>query len=161
LLVVTSKEPDSGKTTLVGLINFLVPRGLLVVEISAAAVYRFIEKLNPTFTVDEGDTIFEDNEVLRSVFNSGWTRGSGVPRVNPDTLEPEIFPTFAPKVIGIKGLNLPPTTLSRSIILELKRKLPKEVIEADFDHIDDNELRMLRGQLSRWASDNLESLRHA
>jgi hypothetical protein len=86
--------------------------------------------------------------------------GSGVPRINPDTLEPEVFSTFAPKIIGMKGRKLPDTLLGRAIVLEMQRKLPGEVVE-DFEHLDDTELRMLRGQFARWAADNLEGLRRA
>jgi len=36
----------------------------------------------------------------------------------PDTHEPESFPTFAPKVLGMKGDKLPDTTLSRSFAID-------------------------------------------
>ena len=160
ILLLTSKEPNSGKTTLLELLKYIVPRGLSSAEISAAALYRVIGKLNPTILVDEADTIFRQNDDLRQVINSGWTRGSGVIRCNPDTLEPELFPTFAPKVIGMKGLKLPDTTLSRSIVLTLKRKRRTDIV-GDFMHQDDAELRNLRDQLARWAQDNIEKLRVA
>jgi putative DNA primase/helicase len=160
LLLATSKEPNSGKTTLVELLKLLVPRGLSAVDMTGPTLFRFIEKFNPTFILDEADTIFRENEQLRMLFNSGWTRGSGVPRIDPDTLEPEVFPTFAPKIVGMKGLKLPDTTLGRAIVLEMQRKLPGEVVE-DFEYLDDAELHMLRGQFARWAADNMESLRQA
>jgi Protein of unknown function (DUF3631) len=160
LLLATSKEPNSGKTTLVELLKLLVPRGLSAVDMTGPTLFRFIERFNPTFVCDEADTLFREKEQLRSLFNSGWTRGSGVPRINPDTLEPEIFSTFAPKIVGMKGLKLPDATLSRAIVLEMERKLPGEVVE-DFEHLDDAELHMLRGQFARWAADNMTSLRQA
>jgi putative DNA primase/helicase len=160
LLLATSKEPNSGKTTLIELLKLLVPRGLSAVDMTGPTLFRFIERFNPTFVLDEADTLFRENEQLRVLFNSGWTRGSGVPRINPDTYESEIFPTFAPKIIGMKGLKLPDTTLGRAIVLEMHRKLPGEVVE-DFEYLDDTELRMLRGQFARWADDNMEGLRQA
>jgi hypothetical protein len=160
LLLATSKEPNSGKTTLIELLKLLVPRGLSAVDMTGPTLFRFIEKFNPTFVLDEADTLFRENEQLRSLFNSGWTRGSGVPRINPDTLEPEVFSTFAPKIIGMKGRKLPDTILGRAIVLEMERKLPGDVAE-DFEHLDDAELRMLRGQFARWAADNMKSLRRA
>ena len=72
--------------------------------------------------VDEADVILINNEPLRSVINSGWTRGCRVPRCIGDDKTPHAFPTFCPKVIGMKGRKLPDTTLSRSIIIEMKRK---------------------------------------
>jgi hypothetical protein len=60
----------------------------------------------------------------------------------------------------MKGRKLPDTTLSRGIIIELKRKLPKENAD-DFDHLDDSELSDLRRQLARWANDYEAALRKA
>ena len=116
ILGVTSAERDSGKSTLMGVIAFLVRRSLLSVGVSAAALYRSIEKWNPTFVVDEADDTFVDNPDLRQVINSGWTRGQGVMRCDPDTNEPRRFPTFCPKAIALKGKRMPDTILSRTII---------------------------------------------
>jgi hypothetical protein len=91
------------------------------------------------------------------VVNAGWTRGVGVPRCNPNTNEPEFFETFGPKAIGLKGLDVPDTTLSRSIILDMQRKLPEDKAE-EFAHTDDEELAILRRKLARFAEDNLDKL---
>jgi putative DNA primase/helicase len=157
ILLVTSPEPNSGKTTLIGLLAFLARRSLPTVGITAAALYRSIEKWLPTIIVDEGDTVLVDNEDLRAVINSGWTRGQGVIRCDPDTHEPRLFKTFCPKAIGMKGQKLPDTTLSRTIIIEMVRKSPGERV-TDFQHIDDNELAALRAKLLRWAEDNGQRL---
>jgi putative DNA primase/helicase len=154
LLLVSSPEAECGKSTLLGLINFLVPKGLTIVEVSPAVLYRMIECWHPTLIVDEADTTFKNNPELRAVVNSGWTRGAGVPRCNPDTHEPEFFETFGPKAIGLKGLKVPDTTLSRSIIIEMSRKLPRDVAES-FAHSDDEELADIRRRLARFAADNL------
>lgn len=76
LLLATSKEPNSGKTTLVELLKLLVPRGLSAVDMTGPTLFRFIEKYNPTFALDEADTLFRENEQLRALFNSGWTRAA-------------------------------------------------------------------------------------
>jgi Protein of unknown function (DUF3631) len=157
LLLVTSAEMNSGKTTLLGLISFLVPRSLSTVEVSSAVLYRAIEKWTPTLIVDEADVIFKQNPELRAVVNSGWTRGSGVLRCHPETHEPEIFSTFGPKAIGMKGRNLPDTTLGRSIVIEMRRKKSDERAE-DFEHIDYDELLTSRRLLARWAVDNVKAL---
>src|SRR5262245_12768003 len=81
ILFVTSPERDSGKSTLMGIIGFLVRRSLLSVGISAAALYRSIEKWHPSFVIDECDEAFVDNPELRQVINSGWTRGQGVVQI--------------------------------------------------------------------------------
>jgi putative DNA primase/helicase len=150
-------ERDSGKTTLLGVISFLVRRALNSVEISGAALFRSIAKWQPTIILDEADDVLNDNADLRSVLNSGWTRGQTVIRCHPDTHEPESFPTFGPKALGMKGDNLPDTTLSRSLAIDMKPKLKGEEI-ADFNHLDNESFAQLRRQLLRWATDNAEAL---
>jgi hypothetical protein len=160
MLLVTSAEPDCGKTTLMSVLSYLVWKALTSVEISSSALYRSIEKWHPTFLIDEADVVFEHNDDLRAVINSGWSRGTGVIRCAPETHEPEMFPTFAPKGLSMKGRALPATTLSRTIEVLLKRKLPDEKV-VDFRYEDDDYLAELRSKLARWAADNGEALGRA
>jgi putative DNA primase/helicase len=153
ILLATSAEANSGKSTLLGIAGFLVRRSLLSVSISGPALFRSIEKWCPTFVIDEADTALVSNEDLKEVINSGWTRGQSVIRCDPETNDPRPYSTFCPKAIGLKGRRLPDTTLSRAIIIEMKRKLPDETV-TDFDHLDDDGLARLRQQLRRWADDN-------
>jgi hypothetical protein len=97
LLFVTSAERDSGKSTLLGVVNFLARRSLQSVDITGAALFRSLAKWQPTMIIDEADDALKNNIDLRSVINSGWTRGQGVIRCHPDTHEPERFSTFARK----------------------------------------------------------------
>jgi putative DNA primase/helicase len=157
LLLVTSAEANSGKSTLIGIIGFLARRALLSVTITGPALFRSIEKWQPTFAIDEADTVLVNNEDLKEVINSGWTRGQNAIRCDSETNEPRPYSTFCPKAIGMKGRKLPDTTLSRAIIVEMKRKLPDEIVD-DFDHIDDAELAKLRRQLARWADDYAATL---
>ena len=162
ILDVTSAEPESGKSTTLGLISFLAPRCLPSVDISEAALFRSIELWAPSFAIDEFDTVLASDEkaALRSIINSGHTRGQGVVRcVEPD-FRPQHFKTFCPKAIGMVGRKLPPSTLSRCIIVELRRRKKDERIEK-FEHKDDNELANLRSRLLRWSIDNVEALRPA
>jgi Protein of unknown function (DUF3631) len=160
ILLATSAEANSGKSTLAKLIGFIVPRGMNCVGITEAPLYRGIELWEPTVIVDEADSILIDNEPLRTVINSGWTRGDGVPRCISDSYIPHLFPTFCPKAIAMKGLRLPDTTLSRCIIIELKRKKPSETAE-HFKHIDDAGLCDLRRQAMRWTMDHVKALKTA
>jgi hypothetical protein len=162
ILKITSAEPESGKTTTLGLISFIAPRCISSVEISEAALFRSIQKWDPSFVIDEFDSVLasEDKTALRSVINSGHTRGQGIIRcVEPD-FTPQLFSTFCPKVIGMVGRKLPATTLSRCIIVELKRRKASEPIER-FEHKDDNDLAQLRSRLLRWSTDNEDALRDA
>jgi hypothetical protein len=165
ILNVNSAEPESGKSTVMGIIRFLMPKCIASVEISAAALYRSIKRWQPSFCFDEFDDVMGDASnnnkyELRSVINSGHTRGTGVVRCIGDDKVPEVFSTFAPKALGMSGKKLPPATLSRCIFVELRRRKKDEDVEK-FAHIDDSELADLRRRLRRWAIDNQDTLRDA
>jgi putative DNA primase/helicase len=162
ILNINSAEPESGKSTTMGLIAFLMPRCIASVEASEAAIYRAIKRWSPSFCIDEFDSVLADDDkaAMRSVINSGHTRGQGVLRCIGDDKVPELFPTFAPKAIGMVGRKLPPATLSRCIFVELRRRKRGEQI-TKFKHEDDGELADLRRRLCRWALDNKGALRDA
>ena len=162
ILNINSVEPESGKSTLMGLIAFLMPKCIASVEISEAALYRAIERWQPSLALDEFDSILTDDNkaALRSVINSGHVRGSGVLRCTGDDQTPTLFQTFAAKSIGMIGRRLPPPTLSRCIFIELRRRRRDELVEK-FKHTDDAGLADLRGRLRRWALDNRDALRDA
>jgi hypothetical protein len=162
ILLITSAEPESGKTTTLGLISYLAPRALATVEISQAALFRSIQLWQPSFIIDEFDTVLaakdDDKAELRSVINSGHTKGQGVVRCIPPDYRPELFSTFAAKAIGMVGRKLPVPTLTRCIIIELRRCAKGEKIDP-FAHRDDSELGDLRRRLRRWSMDNTDVLR--
>jgi hypothetical protein len=164
ILLLTSAEPESGKTTALNLISYLAPRAIANVEISKAALYRSIQLWQPSFIIDEFDNVLAskdaDKAELRSIINSGHTRGQGVIRCITDEHRPELFSTFAPKAIGMVGRKLPVTTLSRCIIVELRRRAKDEKVD-EFAHQDDSELADLRRRLRRWCMDNVDTLRDA
>jgi len=160
ILLTTSPLHNSGKTTLLKVISFLVRNGLSSVSITGAALFRSIEKWSPSFTLDEGDTIFITNDDLKDVVNSGWTRSECVIRCDPDTHEPRPYSTFCPKAIGMIGRKLAPATLSRCLIIAMQRKKPTEHTE-DFDYCDTPAFAQLRSRLMRWAADNTEALAKA
>jgi hypothetical protein len=163
ILNVTSAEPESGKTTLLGVLSFLVPRAISSVDISRGALYRAIQRWQPSFVIDEFDDVLaakndNDKAELRSVINSGHTKGQGVLRCITDEHKPEMFPTFCPKAIGMVGRKMPATTLGRCVMIEVRRRKKIEPIEK-FKHEDDAELNDLRSRSRRWSMDNTEALR--
>ena len=162
MLLVTSAAIYSGKTTVLDLAALLMPRCLSTADISNAALYRSIQLWEPSFCIDEFDDVLanEKKTELRSVINMGRTRGQVIIRcVEPD-YRPQPFKTFAPKAIGMVGKKMPASTLSRCIIIELRRKKDGEPRD-DFEHIDDAELTDLRSRLRRWSMDNADVLHDA
>jgi hypothetical protein len=158
ILVVTSAEADSGKTTTLGVIERLTPRQYSAVELTGANVYRIVDRLNPTLIIDEADQLFQRKTGLAHVVNAGWGKGVKIPRMVRGEIQD--FDPFCPKAIGMKGLSLPTTTASRAIICKLWPKLLSEQIE-DFRHIDDDTFKTLRRKLIRWTVDNAAVLRDA
>jgi putative DNA primase/helicase len=157
MLGVTSPEKRCGKTTLLEVVEGLVNKPLLASNISPSAFFRSIEKYQPCIIVDEADTFIKNNDELRGIINSGHTRRSAfVIRTNTETLEPERFSTWGPKIISMIG-DLPDTNKDRSIVIRMKRKAPGEKtgkVNLDFN---DQHL-ILRRKSARWAQDHFKSL---
>ena len=160
ILLIASAEPNSGKSTLVGVIRFLSQRSMSTIGITEAALFRSIAKWHPTIGIDEADTILVENEALRAVVNSGWTRGSVVVRCVGDDAEPQPFSTFCPILIGMNGKRIPTSTKSRAIPIWLVRKLKSEK-RKHFRHLDNNTFAQIRQRALRWSMDNMETLRDA
>jgi hypothetical protein len=158
LLVATSPTPECGKTTLLEVVSGLCPKPLNVSNVTAASLFRAIDRYAPTFILDEGDTYLKLNDNLRAVLNSGHKRSSAqVLRCNGPGLK--WFSTWCPKAIGLIG-SLPPTLASRAIHIELQRKLPSEVVKR-FELEKVNPLSNLQRQAARWATDHRTKLADA
>jgi hypothetical protein len=159
-LLVTSAVGDCGKSTLLSLIGYLVPRALSCVDITEAPLFRSVEYWSPTLLIDEADKLLVNNEPVRAIVNGSWAKGFGVVRCIGDAHIPHFFPIFCPQAIGMVGKRLPHTTLSRSIVIEMNRKLDSESAE-HFDLLDDADLMQLRQQALRWSLDTIDQLRNA
>lgn len=152
LAVITAPEKRCGKSLLLSLIGKLAARPITASSISAAALFRAIDAWNPTLLIDEADAFLKDNEELRGLLNSGHTRDSAyVIRTVGEDFKPTKFNTWGAKAIAGIG-HVADTLMDRSIVLELRRKLPHEKTErirqADPGLFDD-----LRAKLARFADD--------
>jgi putative DNA primase/helicase len=160
LLALTSPEKRCGKTTALHVLGALAPRPLPASNVTAAALFRAVEKFGPTLLVDEADTFLRDREDLRGILNSGHHRASAyVIRTSGDDHEPSVFSTWAPKAVAMIG-KLPDTLADRSIIIPMRRRQSNEVIERlRIDKL--TELEPLRRKAWRWARDHEEELHHS
>ena len=160
ILSIESPEKRCGKTTLLLIVGQLVPVPLPAANITTAAIFRSIAKFRPTLLLDEVETFIRDNEEMRGVLNSGFTRLSAfVIRTVGEDFDPKQFSTWCPKVAALIG-NLPDTLQDRSIVLTLRRRLPNEQTER-FNARHHNDLHRLRAMAARWAADNLALLQAA
>jgi putative DNA primase/helicase len=157
ILAIESPEKRCGKTTLLNIIGQLVPVPLPAANITTASIFRAIDKFRPTLLMDEVETYIRDNEEMRGVLNSGFTRQSAfVIRTVGDDHEPTPFSTWCPKVGALIG-KLPDTLQDRSIVLTLRRRLGHEKSER-FAQRHHPLLHELRSKAARWAIDYLEQL---
>lgn len=124
---IMSPEKRCGKSTLLSLIEYLSFRVINVSNITAAAMFRSIEKWRPTLLIDEVDTFLKNADDLRGVINSGFQKDGKVIRVEPigKILEPVVFNCFAPCAIAGIG-RIPDTILDRGFGIIMKRKTEKE-----------------------------------
>jgi putative DNA primase/helicase len=159
-LALNSPVKRCGKTNTMSILATLVCRPLPVSNISAASVFRTIDKFKPTLLMDEAETFLRDNEELRGILNSGHTKPTAfVVRLVGDGFEPTQFLTFAPIVFALIG-KLPDTLEDRSIAIPLRRRAPNEKVERlRVDRL--SQLDPLARQAARWGADHLEALRSA
>ena len=160
ILSITSPQKRCGKTTLLSLLQHLVRRPLPASNITAAALFRSVEKWQPTMLVDEADTFLRESDELRGVLNSGHNRTSAyVVRVVGDDHEPRAFSTWSPKAIALIG-NMPDTLADRSVAIALRRKTVDEAAETlRLDRLE--HIEHLPQQATRWADDHISTLRRA
>lgn len=155
---ITAPEKRCGKTQLLTLIGELCYKPLPASSISTAAFYRSIEEWKPTLLIDEADTFLKENEELRGVINAGHSRKNAfVIRCDGDDNKPTRFNVYCAKAISGIG-HLPETIKDRSIILELRRKLPSEHKQR-LRHADQAEWHNIRRKCLRWANDNFEAIK--
>src|SRR5262245_3828317 len=159
-LVYTFPTKEAGKSTALHVQRRMVQRAYPAVEVTGAVLYRIIDRLKPTLCLDEADTLFNRRTALAHIINESWSNsGTKIPRTGPhgEILE---FDPYGAQIISMRGLNMPDTTLSRSIICMIWPKLASEVVE-EFTYQDDDEFKTIRRKFARWMVDHAMALRDA
>lgn len=165
-LAVTSPEKRSGKSRLLEVLASLVANVWFTGGVSAAALYRKIDRDSPTLLLDEIDAALKGDkeyaEVLRGILNTGHRRGGTHDCCVKDdgNITIKAFSTFCPKTIAGIG-KLPDTVADRSIQLRMKRKTRSEKVERWRLRNVKTETDKLRERLEAWGCQNIEKLRDA
>ena len=161
IAALVSPTKRCGKTTLVELITGMVARALPASNISPAALFRVVERYQPTLLLDEFETYGRDSDELRGIVNAGHTRNTAVVvRCVGDTHEPTRFRTWCAKLVALIGKPAD-TILDRAIVVEMRRKTESESVERLRRDRLEAESGPLRRQLRRWVDDGAEILRTA
>jgi hypothetical protein len=160
-LLFTFPEKDAGKSTALHVTRWMSQRSYAAVEATGAVLYRIIDRLKPTLFLDEADTLLQRRTALAHIINQSWTNdGSKIPRARASDKGYDEYDVFGAQAIGMKKLNMPDTTQSRCIICLIWPRLASEPVE-DFTYRDDDEFKVIRRKLMRWAIDNAVTLRAA
>lgn len=156
-LAALSPEAESGKTRVLEILDLLTPDAMLIFSPSVAAIFRKLAQAQVTLLFDEVDTIFtrrgkdDQNEDLRALLNSGYRRGASIPRCVGPRHEVQDFQVFAAVALASIG-DLPDTVMTRSIIINMRRRAAHEHIEQFRLRTNEAEGHALRDQLAMWAA---------
>lgn len=132
LALITAPEKACGKSQLLTIFSYLVAHPLSVANSTASFIFRVIESSQPTILIDEADTFLRDAGELKGIINAGHTRANafvGRTEATPSgALAPKLFSVWCAKAFAGIGIekHLPDATISRSIIITLRRKMPHE-----------------------------------
>jgi putative DNA primase/helicase len=154
LMLLVSPTKRCGKTSVLILLYFLTPRSELSSNITAPALFHYIEEVRPTLLIDEADSFAKDNEELRGILNSGHTKAAAHVIRNVDH-KARRFSTWAPKAIATIG-TLADTLEDRAVVVRLQRKPPGA--KERLGRRDNADFAALRSQAARWAVDNFDKL---
>jgi len=157
-MIFESPEKRCGKTTGLNVLKILVKNPIPTSNISPAALFRSVEKFQPTLLLDEADAFLRYREELRGILNAGHSRNSAyIVRTVGEDHDPKRFSTWCPKAIGAIG-KLPGTIEDRGIILQMRRKTAGEKVERlREDRLD--QFKSIQQKAVRWVQDNMEYLK--
>lgn len=155
---INAPEKRCGKSQLLTLISLMSKRSLPTSNITAAALFRCVEKYNPTLVIDEVDTFIKDNEDLRGILNAGYSRDNPyIIRCSGDDNEPKEFFVYGAKALSGIG-KIPSTIMDRSISLTLRRKHNHERRDRVRDLSRDT-TDTIKAKLARWSDDNIAAVK--
>jgi hypothetical protein len=131
-LLVWSRGSGFGKTARLSAINELANHSTYMIAPSGPALYRWLGK-HPTDTLvldnAEHSRLWDENDMLRQVYEAGHRKGGMIHRVFRDDVIP--FPTNSPLAVGTivprnRRDNFPSQILNRSIACEMKKSAEGE-----------------------------------
>jgi hypothetical protein len=147
-LAVTSPVRGCGKTILLDVIRCMVPRARKTDGISAAAIYRLVDREHCSLLVDEADNLgLHVDGPLRATFNSGHRKGGRIMRGWKDGVRE--YSVYSPMAIAAIGY-LPLPISHRSITIHMTRYAGAEPLRR-FDDMDTEDLDIAYQQIWMWS----------
>lgn len=156
LALIDAPERSCAKTLFQTVLAAMAYRSLSASNATASALFRSVELWNPTIFFDEADTFFRDNQDLHGMVNAGYKKGGFVLRSEAvgDTFEPRKFSVYGAKSIAGIALekHLPDSTMSRGIVIKMRRKLSNEKVER-LRYAEPGLFEIIAAKLTRFAKD--------
>ena len=163
LLLINAPEAACGKTQAFDFVARLSARAMTSANSSMAYLFRAIELWQPTILIDEADTFIRENHEMKGIINAGYLRASAfIGRVVGDNHEPKQFNVWGAKSLAGIALerHLPESTMSRSHIINLRRKMDHETVTL-IRHEPASTFDLLTSKLARFAEDYSEHVKSA
>lgn len=161
LLLINAPERACGKSQLLDLSSQLSCKPLSASNCSTSALFRACELYGPTLFIDEADTFIRENNEIKGLINAGHTRTNAyVIRVTGENHEPKMYRVWGAKAFAGICLekHLPDSTLSRGLVINLRRKLPHESVSR-LRHADKDLFTNLTAKLARFSEDYSQQVR--
>lgn len=164
ILIINAPERACAKTLFQTVLANFSSRALAASNATASSLFRSIDLWMPSIFFDEADTFFKDNNDLLGMVNAGYKSSGFVLRseASEDTFVPKKFPVYGAKSIAGIALekHLQDSTMSRGIVLNMRRKLPTESV-IRLRYAESGLFDKLCTKLERAADDNEEAIQLA
>lgn len=162
-IAVMSPEKRSGKTTLLDVLNRIVPNPRYTSNISPAALYRIIEIDRPTLLIDESQSITgagaQSSPMIREILNAGINKDAKVTRCGGERYdEIQEFSVYSPKVFAMIG-PLDSVLADRCIAIPMERKTKEQQVERYRSRIVKERGSKLTSELKGWVKRNRDRVR--
>jgi hypothetical protein len=152
---ITAPEKACGKSRLMEVLIALAATPIHSGGMTAAALVRTIHAKKPTIFLDEMDAQLggskEYVEALRGILNEGFRKGGVFHKCVGKNFDLREFDVYCPKCFAGIG-RLPDTVSSRSIVIEMRRKLPGETVEPIRQKAMKAAAAPIRTSLEAWAA---------
>jgi hypothetical protein len=151
---ITAPEKACGKSRLMDVLAAIASKPAQSSGMTAPALVRCLDRDAPTIFLDEVDTQVAGNkeigEAIRGILNAGFQRGGKFSKCDGPQHKLRDFNVYSPKCHAGIG-HIWDTVSSRSIAIEMRRKLPGESVEP-FRRRDVNTAALpIRQQLEAWS----------
>lgn len=152
-------EAGSGKSRFGFTVCIASRRGLVLVNPSAASLFRIVDKYQPTLFIDEAnfDAKTDDYTAIIQVFNAGFQRTAKVPRqvsVGDGNFQTQMFDAYCPKIIGSLKQSASQAFNSRCVEIQMEQTTRNDIpLRLSEKLLKD--ARRIRNKLTLWRLRNI------